>query len=253
VGTQVITYKDIRLLVDPVFEQAGVSLSNQNTAATPGTDEWKRTTSPAIGATALPPIDYLLLTDADSHHFGASVGTAINRNVKVLAPAGEAAAVTAAGFSQVRPVGNGQRMLLKKNGAFLFVTALHSKNPGSGREVNGYLLEFDNGRNVFVSGETMDLAALRQFVYSLRDDGREIHLAIVYGGGLVGPNGSLESYDYAMAAEMIGLLQPQVAVAVQADSLAGARMDESVVRAALAREIYGGGFYVAAPGDTIPF
>ncbi len=123
----------------------------------------------------------------------------------------------------------GRRMLLKKDEGFLFVS----------RAPAGYLLEFDNGRNIYVGEELPAADALRPFVYELRDDGKEITLAFIPAA----PEERL--------AEIIGLLQPKIALIVQ--SAAGKRTNAALLRRLLQVLMFSGELYLPAPGEKIPF
>lgn len=211
-ATQLISYKDIRLLVDPSFTSA-----------------------------SLPALDYLLLTDAEPAHFSAGARAQLRKDLKTLASPTAAPVAREAGFSQVKALSPGQRLLLKKGENFLFVTAVGGE---SGRAVSGYLVEFDNGRNVLITGDRWNADPLREFVYSLRDDGKEIHVLILYSGS----RGATEN----VLAQIIGLIQPQTAIVTP--SVAGATpADEAVLRNALTGQMYGGSLRLAPTGDTFAF
>lgn len=228
-ATLLIEYKDIHILVDPLFE------------------------SGALQKEGLPPLDYLLLTDCQPHHWSPQTKD-LRKNLKIIAPPEEIEPIESQGFTQAKGLSNGQRILLKKNDGFLFVTVLTSRNPATGRQVNGYLLEFDNGKNLFVSGETVDEAVIREFVYGLRDDGKQVELAFVYAGGLKSKNNDTwQSCNEPCAAMMIGLLQPRVAVLLQTDAPESARFNEDLLRSQLKEQIYYGGLYRPSPGDVIAF
>lgn len=162
----------------------------------------------------------------------------LRREQKIVAPADAADSARKAGFPNAKALGAGQRLLLSKPGAFLFVSAVQQRNPATGKLVNGYLLEFDNGRNLFASGDTVDLAPVREFVYGIRDDGKALNLAFINAAA---PN-------EARAAEFISLLQPEVAVVLNRGGV-----DANKLTAAFSEQIFGGGWFVAAPSDTTPF
>jgi hypothetical protein len=143
---------------------------------------------------AQPEVDYVLLTGADSRRWNSSVQVGLRKNVKILASSADAPIIQKQGFTQVKASGPGQRLLLKKEDGFLFVSATAGQ---------GYFLEFDNGKNIFVAGDVSNPDALREFVYALRDDGREIEIGFFQ----IGPG-----TDMAALASTIGLLQPKNAV-----------------------------------------
>lgn len=167
-STLLIRYKSITLLADPVLNV--------------GDPLWDQ----------LPSVDYLLLTDAQPHHWGGAVWEALRQNLKILGTDEAVQVLSKHGFTQSKGMAHVQRMMLKKGDDFLFVSVIQGHS-ASGKDANGYLLEFDNGRNIFISGEIKEETVMREFVYGLRDDGKQVDLAFVYD----------ESF--------IELIQPQVA------------------------------------------
>jgi hypothetical protein len=168
------------------------------------------------------PFDYLLLTG------DAAIPTGLRKDQKILlTPEGETPA-RALGFNEVKALSNGQRLMLKKDGAFLFVSAVHT--PGK----NAYLLEFDAGRNVFISRGLNDSSSVRDFVYGLRDDGREIHVGLY-----------LDAPDTDTAGKLITFMQPQIPVVNGGDAAA--------LKQIFAQEMYNGEVRFVRQGDTIEF
>lgn len=64
----------------------------------------------------------------------------------------------------------GKRILLKNGETFAFASAFAD---------GAYFFEFDNGRHVVVVTREVEEEPVRQFVYDIRDDGKEIHLALL--------------------------------------------------------------------------
>lgn len=178
-------------------------------------------------------LDFLLVT-AQPKQWPAD----LRRDIKIIAPADAADNARKSGFANAKALGPGQRLMLSKTGAFLFVSATQQRNPATGRLENGYLLEFDNGRNLYVSGAVVAVDPLREFVYGLRDDGKELHLIFV----------PARASEEARTAELVSLLQPEIAVVVDRGGVSRALMAD-----ALAAQIFGGSWYVAAPSDNAPF
>jgi len=197
-----IEYKDMRLLIDP-----SPSLS------------WDVAT-----------IDYLLLTEADSDTAATLAMLIRRKNIKIMAPVSSVSALTQAGFTQVKGVSTGQRLYLKKDLGFLFAGAV------SHGTKNGYLLEFDNGRNVFVSGSLSSLDPLRQFVFSMRDDGHDVHVGLI------------TARSDQMAAEAVALVQPQFSFYRSRKT-----PDRKLIDATLAEQLYDGVFSVLKPGQSVSF
>jgi hypothetical protein len=200
-GSILIDYKAIRIAVDPS-----------------PTSSWDFST-----------VNYVLLTEGAPGPFTART------DIKMMAPPPAVAALQRRGFTQVKGVSVGQRLYLKKNEAFLFVSAVTA---GQGEQMkNGYLLEFDNGRNVFIGGRFGSVDPLREFVFSLRDDGKEIYLATVAAD------------SDAVAAQETALLQPRFAFYDP-----GARsVDRKAVDKTLSDELYPGVFSVLKRGQSVPF
>jgi L-ascorbate metabolism protein UlaG (beta-lactamase superfamily) len=254
-ATLIIQYKDIVLLVDPVFEGVGLLgnvKSKLDTLRTPG--QIQRTQAPALTMEGLPHVDYLLLTDSQPHHLGEKARKGLRKDLKIIASNEAVEALKKDGFTQSKGLSQVQRIMLKKNDAFLFVTVVQARNPANGELVNGYLLEFDNGRNLFISGEIVDEAVIRQFVYMLRDDGKQIDLAFMYGGGLRTMTDKVwQSAGEDMCANFIGIIQPRVAYVVQAEGLDVASFDAAILKTKLQDQIFSGEMTVLKPGDKIPF
>jgi len=217
-----IQYKTINLLIDP----GEASLAAQN----------------------LKIMDYLLLTDAGPSHWGSGNEKRMRKNLKIMVPEDAASSLTQKGFQRVKGMEGGKRVLLKKDGGFLFVSSWRIQGSRGGPSVNGYLLEFDNGRNVFIGGETSNPDTLREFVYGIRDDGKELSLAFIYGSG----NGGGRGCDEESCAEIMALLQPKIGVLVQADFFKeGSRI--KTFESKLEENIFEGRYLIPKPGERIPF
>lgn len=215
-GDLAITYKELHLAVDPPASAlAGLAST----------------------------LDFLLLTGSSGPMVWPS---GVRRDLKILAPARLVAAARQAGFVNAKALEAGQRLLLSKTAGFLFVSAVPSTNKAAGGAVNGYLLEFDNGRNVFISGDVVDEAPLRQFVYDLRDDGKQLHLALVNAGTTA--DGVQRRFDESKAAEIISLLQPTVAVLIPRGAL-----NADQLKQAFSDQIFDGSWTVGGPQQSIPF
>ncbi len=170
--------------------------------------------------------DYLLFTESPRALPKA------RKNIKIMLPLPAVVTLQSQGFTQVKAVSTGQRLYLKKDEAFLFASAVTSAD-----KKNGYLLEFDNGRNVYISGRLSDLEALRELVFSLRDDGKEIYVAI------------LSADSDARAAEAIALLQPQFSF-YDPD---GKSPDRKRMEETLSTQLYEGVFSILKRDQSIPF
>lgn len=254
-ATLIIEYKNMNILIDPCFDSTGSLGMNVNKLmASSESDRIMRLIPPSFGVDALPPLDYLLLTDTQATHFGATARDKLRKSLKILGPPSILTQLTQSGFNQAKGLSSGQKLLLQKEGTSVFATALQSRNPVSGQVVNGYLLEFDNGRNIFISGEIVDLAVFREFLYGLRDDGKEIYMAFLYSGSLqTADDKALQSMDESMAAEVTGLLQPNFSVLLQTDSLNITQFQPAKFQEALANQIFSGTFFFPKSGDLIEF
>lgn len=198
----------------------------------------------AQSAALLPQTDYVLLTDAQPHHFSDAVRSTARKNIKIIASTGEAERIKSDGFTEVKAVTGGQRIMLKKDNSFVFVSASMSQNPLSKRQVNSYLLEFENGRNIFISGEVFTPDALREFLYSLRDDGKEIYAGLFYR--------QAEQKEETLA-QVISLIQPNNALLLQSDIPGQTKLDEATLRGALLTELYEKPLMVLKNGSEVPF
>lgn len=260
IATLLIQYKDIAILIDPVFAEGGAWLGPYEAKLGEGAQKGdfgtysiQRTGPSALRLENLAPVDYLLLTDVQPHHFDAQAQAGLRKDLKILAPQEALPNLIKAGFTQARVLTPGQKIMLQKNNGHVFVSAVHSRNPVTRMDVNSYLLEFDNGRNVFVSGDAVDLAVIRNLVYQLRDDGKEVTLALIYGGGIRTEDGRLLSPNEDLAAQIISLLQPREALVVQTESLNVATMNRGVLEEALRTQIYMGPFRILTIGEKAVF
>lgn len=223
-ATMLIEYRDFRLLVDPVFGSV---------PAVPG------------------PFDFVFLTDLHPAHFDAAARMLLRKDGKMIVPPGVAAVLRADGFSAIKELSTGSRLLLEKNNSHMFVTAVHGKDARRGISANGYLLEFENGRNIFISGELVDPAAMREFLYGLRDDGKEVHVGIFYGPAQEARKTENPSPEGRLAG-IISLFQPRVAALVQFETGSG-KLDEKKISMELSEQLFFGELRVLKPGDAIPF
>ena len=215
-GGLAITYKDLRISVDPPPDEL---------------------------AGAAPTLDFLLLTTTPR-----TWPAGVRRDLKIVATAEGAAAARGAGFINAKALASGSRLMLSKPGVFAFVSAVQSRGPTASATVNGYLLEFDNGRNVFISGDLADLIPVRELVYSLRDDGKQLQLAFINAGQAPASGAALRWPDEAVAAEMASLLGPRVAVFVDRGGL-----DRTRLKTAFTNQIFDGGWFIAESPDVVPF
>jgi hypothetical protein len=200
-GALLIDYKTMRLMVDPAPQTTWDSAR----------------------------VDYLLLTSAAPQTLN------VRKDLKIMAPPSAASWLNKQGYTQVKSLEAGSRVYLTKDNAFAFVSAAPT---GTGeRAQSGYLLEFDNGRNIYVSGRLSSVDVVREFTYGLRDDGKEIHVGIV------------SADTDQMAAEAIGLLQPQFSF-----YCSGARdVDQKTIDKMLAEQLYPGVFSLLKRGQSVSF
>lgn len=148
------------------------------------------------------------------------------------------------GSPEINGANPGKRAMLKKDDDFVFVTALQNRGAGANATLNSYLLEFDNGRNLFLSGEIANPDDLREFIYNLRDDGREIYAGFFYGRA---------GASAASLAKTIGLLQPINALVLQVRDSGPSISNEAAFRSALKEEFFEGAFVILKSGSDIPF
>ncbi len=132
------------------------------------------------------PYDYLILIN----HSAASLGS-LRKNQKIITSTERAARLSKQGFTNVKGLKPGPMIQLTKGDGFLFVRAAD----------NGYFLEFDNGRNIFLGSSQATGDSYRPFLYSLRDEGKEIHMGFFPG-----------TLEESILAEIISLLQPNMAI-----------------------------------------
>lgn len=176
------------------------------------------------------PVDYLLFSAAVEP---AKIET-LRKEQKILTPAASVGPLLSLGFRFVKSLVPGRMMQFTKNNAVIFARSAQGEGGSQGTE--SYFLEFDNGRNIMFLAEGCKADDLRPFLYSLRDEGKEIHLLF----SPVGPSNRL--------AEIIELLMPQEAVIVGVPS-----SDQQVLKTHLKGQFFQGILIFANAGDTIPF
>jgi hypothetical protein len=156
---------------------------------------------------APPKVDYVLLTGADVQRKCPLLLSTLRKDAKILCAPAAAPVISQAGFTQTKALAAGRRVLLKKQDGFLFASVTAGQS---------YFLEFDNGKNIFFGGDIPSADSVRDFLYSLRDDGRDIEIGFFQ----IGP-----STDEATLAQIIGLLQPKNAVLLRAAGAKNVNMD----------------------------
>lgn len=187
-------------------------------------------------------VDYLLLTDGKSVHFGSGSTQGIRRNLKIICAKNAERDLQRKGFTQVKSLPPGSRILLQKNGGSLFVTSFENKTASGKESVNSYLLEFDNGRNLFISGDLPEADLLRETVYQLRDDGKEIHFGFIYAS-------SAEDN----CAKLLALLQPKFGFVISSGAPNPPQIKEDVFRSKLKEELFDGFALIPRRADKFPF
>lgn len=192
-----------------------------------------------------PVIDYLLVTGREEAVERVIAGP-IRRDVKTIASGPAADRLTDAGFVSVKSLSGGGALLLQKNDDFLFVRTAEGA-PGTVY----FFLEFDNGRGVFIAAKPVVSDSSRAFLYSLRDEGKEVHLGLIaVGRDAVSPPVSNEGA--AALAALLGLFQPKLAVVSFLDGDAPPAFDESFHRA-LRDEYFTGVIEAGHPGMSVAF
>lgn len=195
-------------------------------------------TSPALSSLKeFPYLDYLLLSENKEVDFSEDVQGRLRKDLKIISPPADVRSILSKGFTQVKGLSAGQRVLLKKEKNFIFVSAV-----ANSRGNNGYLLEFDNGRNLFVTGPNWEAGALREFVYSLRDDGRDLFLAFIY-----------DPVSAEALGDAVGLLQPETAVIVGPKNERDGRVNEMELREVIKNQIFSGKLVFSKDEDQFAF
>lgn len=160
-------------------------------------------------------IDYVLLSGVGARSFPDNTSNRFRKNIKIVVHDSGQALLSQKGFSQVKGIRDTQKLMLKKEDGFIFANAVGIKTPDN-NDANGYFLEFDNGRHVLISPDFLNADSYREFVYGIRDDGKEIHLAFL-------------TCEEMGCAEAVALLQPKIAVL----NIENAPEDKEALRASL--------------------
>lgn len=179
-------------------------------------------------------LDYLLLTGPERP---VALDT-IRKNQKIIAGPGVADTGPADSFANVKTVQGSQRLLLRKKEGFIFLSGVPSDEGGA---APGFLLEFDNGRNILILGPVGTADSLREFMYGLRDDGKELALAFLPDRPVAGEQ----------IVQQIALLQPRIGLVLGADGERASR--SAALTESLKKELFYGDVYLPSPGEVIPF
>jgi hypothetical protein len=175
------------------------------------------------------PLDYLLITRA-----APDTLSSIRKDQKILAPESQVGLLKNKGFRMVKDVRPGAMIQLTKDGGFMFVRGADSQSGSV--PVKSYFFECDNGRNILIAADGVRPDDLRPFLYALRDEGKEVHLAVV-------------PYSKDSTAETIGLFQPFQAVVTGSSGSA----DQVDLKNQLKEQLYSGALIFPQSGGTIPF
>ena len=185
-------------------------------------------------------MDYVLLTELPKEKDPAPWKANFPPDQKIVGLPKGISFLTNAGFSQVKGLASGQKILLKKEEAFLFLTGVSGKD-ASGETSGGYLMEFDNGRIVLFLGGLTDEAVLREFLYGLRDDGKEVDVLII------------NSDDEKKLAARLSLFQPKLGLILADNQGKVAPLKEEIFKTALTDELFSGSYRLVRFGDSIQF
>ncbi len=138
------------------------------------------------------------------------------------------------GVPRIKSAPGGKKSMLKQGHDFVFVSAV-SKN---------YLLEFDNGRNLFITGEAEAPESLREFVYDLRDEGKEIYAGLFFRRA--------QQNETALA-QLVGLMQPENAIVLRSPMIGLSPLHEPTLYKALRDEFYENPLAIVTDAREIPF
>lgn len=148
------------------------------------------------------------------------------------------------GQPEIKGAKAGKRTMLKKDNDFVFVSAMTNRNVVTKEPADNYLLEFDNGRNIFIAGDVTDIESLRDFLYDIRDEGKEIYAGFFFRG---------PGADEATLAQFIGILQPSTALIGKGGADTLPPLDQAALQQALKNELFEGAAVPLMAGSTIPF
>lgn len=117
--------------------------------------------------------------DIDFHVFTSSSPFNIQGNIdeKIFLPANLIDSIRKIGFRNVKELPIQRKILLKKEGVFVFFSAFIGFDDNK-HVCYGLLFECDNGKNILVIDGNAQEDSLREFLYSMRDDGKEVDLLI---------------------------------------------------------------------------
>ncbi len=210
-ATLLIQYKGMNILIDPMF----IPDNADN-------------------------LDYLIFTGG----FLPESFKTLRKNLKIVCPKSEEKPIQSLGFSQVKGIAPGSRIMFQKNGGFLFVSVLENRfgaQPGTAG--NSYILEFDNGRNIFVAGDALEPGSLKLNIYQLRDDGKEIHFGFFHG----------EPGQEEKVAQMVAMLQPKIGFITPQTSAMELKLSSDKFQTRLKEELFDGFIVNPKAGEKYPF
>jgi|GEM_PF-3775373 len=180
--------------------------------------------------------DYLLFTGRTplSH-----MRIHVRPDIKIICPDWIKSTFMKSGLRYVKSLSDGQTLLLQKETYHAFLKGVTLSPAGLNGNLTAYFLEFDSGRTFFLDPGAISADELRDFLYGVRDDGKEIHIALHM----------IAEKTQNSLLDKIALLQPRLAL-ISGDEIP---IDLSLVKARLKEELFEGTVFQLRPSQVIRF
>jgi L-ascorbate metabolism protein UlaG (beta-lactamase superfamily) len=218
--TAVVRYGELQFITDPMLGPRGpdaFTLPKHPSSGKPNAS-FTRYLSPA--PVALDALDAILVSHTHNDHVDARAKELLPKDVPLVVAAAGAAAMRAAGFTDVRPIDWGESVTLKKGSVELAVHAVpahHSHDVEIDREVgkgNGYILELRDPSGHYViywTGDSVLSEEMRTVVSKLGP----IDLMLPHMGG-VGGDGDrgLRTMDAEEAMALFNWVSPRFVIPI---------------------------------------
>jgi len=218
-ATTVLELGGCTILTDPAFLHAGDHVHVGYGVTT------RRRLEPALAPHELPPLDAVLLSHLHGDHWDEPAERALARDLPIVTTASAARTLAGRGFTRTIGLARWDRVALRGDGARLVVGAVPARHgpPAIASllpQTNGYILDALTAENrpfrVYVSGDTMPIAALREIPRRYP----EIDVALVHLGGTRIPHrrfGVLVTMDAARGVKAVRMLDPRTVVPIHTD------------------------------------
>jgi L-ascorbate metabolism protein UlaG (beta-lactamase superfamily) len=158
-ATVLVRYETLTFLTDPNFLHAGDHAHLGYGLRS------ERLTDPALELSALPPLDFVLLSHHHGDHFDQLVERQLDRSIPIITEPGSAKRLRKLGFRSTYPLATWESITVRRGLQWLTVTAMparHARGPVAALlpSVMGSMLRFGHGDgdpefHMYITGDTL--------------------------------------------------------------------------------------------------